>query len=168
VGGRRWPNTWTSASTIPIFPGAGYLQVSHDGGATWKRHVFPDTVTDGYYLPPLLATYDGHTWSATGAKLPLAEGANIEAMVRADGVLVVQLTQAPGLTTTGYQSTDGGRTLHPDTTHPSNANLPVAVAGGYACSGFQVIDKNGSTGPDDLWLSPDGKSWTRVARPNVP
>jgi photosystem II stability/assembly factor-like uncharacterized protein len=186
-----WVSGFTGTATTPVTTPQGKeqsvtgtgssVEVSHDGGRTWRRSSFPDNLDDGdAFGAAAIASFDGRTayavglaggtllvyrtadggqtWSRSPAQMRVGDPTQVYASVRADGTLLVQLgTQAtdhPAM----YRSTDGAQTLRPVPVGPGAA--AVAVAGGYAQTGWP-----NSSG---AWLSPDGATWSYVAPPDLP
>ena len=138
--------TWTGSA----------VEVSRDGGRTWRRHVFdaPLTASDDDFGAAALASSDGRTLYAVGrvaGRLVIYRSADgglswqrtpgtatvgertIRAAVRPDGVLVVQAGLTAAERPLMFASTDGGRTLRPTTLGPGASAEPVP--GGYVQTG---------------------------------
>jgi photosystem II stability/assembly factor-like uncharacterized protein len=188
VGGSGWPgqeqpsgDALSGGTQRPPRQGST-LQISHDGGRTWRQLTFPDAMrTDGDGGPgaPLIATNDGQTayalgeqdaalvvyrttdggknWQRTTAHLAITTQ-SLRAALSPDGTLTVQVgIQAPD-NPAMYQSTDGGQTLHQVAIGPGASATPVP--GGYAQS-----DWPNTAG---VWLSGDGSTWSYVNPPKLP
>ncbi|WP_406044816.1 glycoside hydrolase [Micromonospora sp. NBC_00898] len=162
--------TWTGSA----------VEVSRDGGRTWRRHVFdaPLTASDDDFGAAALASSDGRTLYAVGrvaGRLVIYRSADggvswqrtpgtatvggrtIRAAVRPDGVLVVQAGLTAAERPLMFASTDGGRTLRPTTLGPGASAEPVP--GGYVQTGWP--DSKG------VWLSTDGVAWSWMDPPRL-
>ncbi|MFG3691296.1 WD40/YVTN/BNR-like repeat-containing protein [Micromonospora sp. NPDC047740] len=155
------------------------VEVSRDGGRTWRRHEFPDGLTASDEVGgPAVATQDGRTvyavgrvrgglviwrsadggrtWARTTGTAKVGER-TIRAAVRPDGVLMVQAGVTAREDPLMFNSSDGGATLRPAPLGPGADPLPVS--GGYVQTGWP--DSTGA------WLSADGVTWRWLDPPTL-
>ncbi|MEO3815690.1 sialidase family protein [Plantactinospora sp. B24E8] len=153
------------------------IEVSHDGGRTWRRNVLPEQVrAEGFSelamavhgdtayvvlrdegeLRIFRSTDQGRSWRRAAGTAPVGERI-VEAGVRPDGTLLIQAGVLAGEDPVMYTSADGGETLRPVRVGPGAS--AVAVPGGYAQADEQ--DRTGT------WLSTDGTTWSYVPAPTI-
>ncbi|MFE9689414.1 exo-alpha-sialidase [Micromonospora sp. NPDC005806] len=178
---------WVSGRTGPVVGDGGRIiwtgsavEVSRDGGRTWRRHQFPDGLAALDDLGgPAVATQDGRTvfavgrvrgavvvwrstdggekWTRTAGTADVGER-SIRAAVRPDGVLIIQAGFSAAEAPLMFASSDDGATLRPTTLGP--AADPRPVSGGYVQTGWP--DSKGA------WLSADGVTWRWLDPPALP
>jgi hypothetical protein len=156
------------------------VEVSQDGGRTWRRSAFPDDLSAGEDTGPAVATADGRTvyavgqvggrlvvhrsadggktWQRTGAESLLVGERTIRAAVRPDGALLVQAGISADESPVMLISEDGGETVRRIDPVPGAAAVPVT--GGFTQSEWPM----GS----EAWITEDGFTWSFVAVPRVP
>ncbi|MEE6261357.1 sialidase family protein [Plantactinospora sonchi] len=153
------------------------VEVSRDGGRTWRRTVLPEEVRaegsnefalavhgdtayvvlrDDGELRIFRSTDQGRSWRRAAGTARVGERI-IEAGVRPDGVLLIQAGVLAGEDPVMYASADGGETLRPVRLGPGAS--AVAVPGGYVQAEYQ--DRTGA------WLSTDGTTWSYVPAPTT-
>ncbi|MCW3819243.1 glycoside hydrolase [Micromonospora sp. DR5-3] len=155
------------------------VEVSRDGGRTWRRHEFPDGLTASDDIGgPAVATQDGRTvyavgrvrgalvvwrsadggatWARTAGTAKVGER-TIRAALRPDGVLLVQAGVSAAEEPLMFASSDDGAALHPAPLGPGADPRPVT--GGYVQTGWP--DSTGA------WLSADGVTWTWIDPPEL-